>query len=253
MTCRLSVALVVAALLGTSSQAGAEVKRVDVASRSDVGASGYEKIVATVHLAVDPNDPHNRVIADLDKAPLGPSGRVEFSTDLYILRPKDVRRSNGVALIDVPNRGRKLILNGFDRGGSNDPASDADLGDQFLMRQGFTLVWIGWQFDVRREEGLLGISVPAAQGISGIVRADFTPNNRATEQTVTDLIGYSPVDPTGTDTTLTVRDGPLGQAEPVARDSWRLEGNVVKLGAGFEPGRTYELSYRAARLPIAGL
>jgi hypothetical protein len=250
---RLSLALAIAALVGFSSLARAEVKRVDVASRADVGASGYEKIVGTVHFAVDPTDPRNRVIADIDKAPLGSGGRVEFSADLYILRPKDARRSNGIAFIDVPNRGRKPILGGFNRGAANDPVTDADLGDGFLMRQGFTLVWVGWQFDVRRENGMMGISVPDAQEVTGIVHADFTPNSRATEQTVTDLAGYSPIDPAATDTTLTVRDGPLGRAVPIARERWQLKGNTVTLADGFEPGRTYELAYRAARLPVAGL
>src|SRR5262245_10055790 len=154
VTSRLSLVLVIAALVGFSSAARAEVKRVDVATRADVGASGYEKIVGTAHFAVDPADAHNRVIADIDKAPLGSGGRVEFSADLYILRPKDARRSNGIAFIDVPNRGRKPILGGFNRGATNDPVTDADLGDGFLMRQGFTLVWVGWQFDVKRENGM---------------------------------------------------------------------------------------------------
>ena len=250
---RLSLVLAAVALVVASSWAGAEVQRVDVASRSEIGASGYEKIVGTVHFAVDPSDPHNKVIADIDKAPLGSGGRVEFSADLYILRPKDPRRANGIAFIDVSNRGRKPILSGFNRGAANDPATDADLGDGFLMREGFTLVWVGWQFDVRRQGGMLGISVPDAVGVTGIVHADFTPNNRAPQQMVTDLAGYSPVDPTAVETTLTVRDGPLGRAVPVPREKWRLEGNVVTMADGFEPGRTYELAYRAARLPIAGL
>jgi len=250
---RLPLVLAATALIGASSWAAAEVKRVDVASRSEIGASGYEKIVGTVHFAVDPNDPRNKVIADIDKAPVGANGRVEFSADLYILRPKDSRRANGVAFIDVSNRGRKPILNGFNRGATNDPKTDADLGDGFLMREGFTLVWVGWQFDVRREGGMLGISVPDAKGVTGIVHADFTPNNRAPQQTVTDLAGYTPIDPTAVETTLTVRDGPLGRPAPVPRDKWRLEGHVVTMTDGFEAGRTYELSYRAAHLPIAGL
>ena len=87
--------------------ANAEVTRVDITTRADVGNSGYEKIVGIVHFDVDPKDPRNRVVVDLDKAPTNAAGHVEFSADLYILRPKDAARSNGVALVDVLNRGRQ--------------------------------------------------------------------------------------------------------------------------------------------------
>src|SRR5207249_2045397 len=83
----------------------ADVTRVDVAKRADIGASGYEKIAGTVHFAVDPNDPRNAVIADLDIAPRNAAGLVEFSADMYVLRPKDAAHSNGSALVEVSNRG----------------------------------------------------------------------------------------------------------------------------------------------------
>ena len=231
----------------------AEVTRVDVAQRTDVGGSGYEKITGIVHFAVDPRDPRNRVITDLDKAPVNAAGRVEFSADFHLLRPREAARSNGVAIIDVPNRGGKPLLGGINRAAISEPGADPDVGDGFLMRHGFTLAWVGWQFDVRRQNGALGIAVPAAAGITGLVHASFTPNNREPEQTVTDLAPYMPIDATGTDTTLTVRDGPFGRPKPIARANFKLQGNVVTLPDGFEPGRTYELSYRAANPPIAGL
>jgi hypothetical protein len=82
-----SVALACLAL-----RAEAEVVRVDVARRADVGTSGYEKIVGTIHFAINPLDPRNAVIVDLDKARTNVDRRVEFSADLYILRPKDAAR-----------------------------------------------------------------------------------------------------------------------------------------------------------------
>ena len=95
----LLILLVLASLVGAALRADAEVVRVDISKRADVGASGYEKIVGTIHFAVDPSDPRNRVIVDLDKAATNASHRVEFSADLYILRPRDPARSNGVALV----------------------------------------------------------------------------------------------------------------------------------------------------------
>jgi hypothetical protein len=250
-TCLVLVALVVCS--GAAS-ARAEVVRVDVSKRSDVGSSGYEKIAGTIYFALDPRDARNSVIVDLDKAVKNAQGRVEFSADLYILRPKDAARSNGVAFVEVSNRGRKGLLSGFSRaaGGGLDPATDTDLGDGFLTRAGYTLVWVGWQFDVARQENMMKLNPPIATGISGIVRADFTLNARATEQTLTDLAGYSPADPMAADTTLTVRDGAYGKAQAIPRGQWQLNGNRVTMPSGFEPGRTYELAYRATNLPVVG-
>jgi hypothetical protein len=107
--------LALASMVGPALPADAEVVGVDVSKRADVGTSGYEKIVGTIHFAVDPKDPRNRVIVDLDKAATNASRRVEFSADLYILRPRDLARSNGVALVEVSNRGRKGLLSGFSR------------------------------------------------------------------------------------------------------------------------------------------
>src|SRR5205814_7519891 len=122
-----------------------------------------------------------------------------------------------------------------------------------LTKQGYTLVWVGWQFDVSRRGGLLGLDAPAAPGVSGIVHADFTPNDHAAETTIVDLSGYPPADPNATDTTLTVRDGPYGKAEPIAGHRWTLRGSTVTMTGGFEPGRTYRLAYRSTDVPVAGV
>jgi hypothetical protein len=249
-----ATSLVTAFLLAASS-AHAEVTRVEIATRADVAGTGYEKIVGIVYFDVNPKDPHNRVIVDLDKATVNAAGHVEFSADLYILRPKDEARSNGVAIVDVLNRGRKIALN-FNRAsgpGAGDPKSEADLGDGFLMKQGYTIVWVGWEFDVRRQNGAMGIAAPIAKGVTGIVHGDFVPNNRNAEQNVGDLAGYAPAEPGGPDTSLTVRDGAFGRPETIAREKWEVRGNTVTMAAGFEPGRTYQLSYKVADPPVAGV
>jgi hypothetical protein len=240
-----------------AAPARAEVTRIAVIRRANVGTTGYEKIIGTVYFAVDPRDPHNRIVVDLDKAPRNAAGRVEFSADLYVLKPNSGTPSNGAAIVDVLNRGGKPVLTGFNRGGVNDPASDTDLGDRFLMRHGFTLAWVGWEFDVPDQPGLMRIHVPVAteQGrpITGIVRASFTAGARSPDFVVTDLQDYDAVDPDGPDSQLTVRPAFLSRGEPVARGRWRLAGHRVTLEGGFDPGKTYEISYRAANPPVSGL
>jgi hypothetical protein len=250
--------VVAAAFALLSSQvARAEVTRVEIATRADVGISGYEKIIGTIHFAVDPKAARNRVVVDLDKAPVNANGLVEFSSDLYILRPK-ATPGNGAALVDILNRGNKIVLNGFNRGGSPDPATENDLGDRFLMRFGYTIVWVGWEFDVGARPNAMRIHVPIATDhgtpISGVVEATFTPNSATKETTVTDLAFYDAVDPAGADSQLTVRSSYLGaDAETIPRDRWRVSGHTVTFDGGFVAGKTYQIRYRAANPPIAGL
>jgi hypothetical protein len=249
------LALPLAILLSLSAPlAHAEVTKVDVTSRADVGNSGYEKIIGIAHFDVDPKDPRNTVIVDLDRAPTNAAGHVEFAADIYILKPKDASKSNGVALVDVVNRGRKVALNfNLARGaGATDPKTEADLGDQLLMKQGYTIVWVGWEFDVRRSATAMGIDAPVAKGVSGILHGDFTPNNKNAEQNVGDLAGYAPANADGPDTSLTVRDGAFGPMTTIPRGKYTVRGNAVTMAPGFEPGRTYQLSYRVVDPPVAG-
>src|SRR5262245_37292777 len=83
-------------LLLPAWRAQAEVTRVEIASRTDVAggrefglAGAYEKVVGRVYFEVDPANAHNRIIADVERAPRNAAGRVEFSSDFYILRPKE--------------------------------------------------------------------------------------------------------------------------------------------------------------------
>ncbi len=249
------IGIVVVSLAAPSARA--ELTRVEVKTRADMGASGYEKIVGTAYFAVDPNDTRNAVIVDLDKAPRNANGRVEFSADLYILRPKDAARGNNAVLVDVLNRGGKPALTGFNRAsGNNDPASDADLGDLFLQRRGFIVAWIGWEFDVSRPDGMK-IHVPVAtdhgKPIVGVVRGAATASSKANELAFGDLAAYTPVDPAGADAQLTDRATLLAKPAAIARTRWRLNGHSVTLDGGFEPGHTYELSFRAQNPPIGGL
>src|SRR5690242_15121072 len=104
-------------LLISVSSAAAHVTRVEILSRADIqdgrtigSAGAYEKIVCRVYFAVDPTNIHNRQIVDIDKAPRNANGEVEFSADLYLLRPKEMGKGNGAVLFEVSNRGGKGIL-----------------------------------------------------------------------------------------------------------------------------------------------
>src|SRR6516164_1773641 len=63
---------------------------------------------------LDPAALENRAIVDLDKAPRNARGLVEYQSDFFILWPADPRRTNGVLVYDVTNRGSKRIFQQLD-------------------------------------------------------------------------------------------------------------------------------------------
>jgi hypothetical protein len=157
--------------------AQAEVVRFDVLESAPAfegrtfGKAGpYVKVTARATFAVDPADPRNAVIADIDKAPRNPQGRVEATADVVLLRPADPLRGNGTLLVDVPNRGRKLAPQLFDdvgQQGANEAAKAADAGTGFLHAQGYTMAWIGWQADIPSQPNQHALAAPVLHGITG--------------------------------------------------------------------------------------
>src|SRR5204863_19855 len=162
-----------------AGSAGAEVRRVLVSRRQDVLGGDYEKLAGTVEIELDPTHPANAAIVDLDRAPRNARGRVEGSADFMVLRPRRPPARGATALLEVSNRGGKALLPYFNRAAwSLDPSTAEDFGDRFLMRLNLTLIWVGWQFDVPRQPGLLRLRAPIARDgngpIEGLVRSDWT-------------------------------------------------------------------------------
>ena len=134
------------AFLSPSLTANAEVIRFEMLQSSaafegrSFGSVGpYVKITGRATIAVDPADPRNAIIADIDKAPRDERGLVEATVDVVLLRPADPLRANGTLLVDIPNRGTKLAPQLFDdsvKPGSNDAEKAADAGIGFLHGQG---------------------------------------------------------------------------------------------------------------------
>jgi hypothetical protein len=262
-------------LIGCDAQA--RVTRVEVRSRSGVAndksfglAGPYEKVTGKVYFEVDPKNLHNRVIVDLEKAPRNATGNVEFSADFFVLKPKDMSRSNGAALLEVSNRGGKALLYFFNHSKiSSDPSTEAEMGDGFLMRQGFTLVWVGWQIDVPAGAELLRLYAPVATDdgkvITGLVRSDFVFPAKVYDAPLghRGQNAQPAIDPASPEYKLTVRDTVLGERRVIARDAWRfarvVNGNPIPdpthiyLEQGFEPGKVYEVVYRAKNPAVVGL
>src|SRR6266446_3821112 len=107
-------------------------------------AGAYEKLRGKAYGEVDPHDRRNRVITDIELAPRNARGNVEYSMDVYILKPVNLRDGNDKLFVEVNNRGNKLFGPFNASGGGNNPTTAADAGDAFLMNQGYSLAWNGW-------------------------------------------------------------------------------------------------------------
>ncbi len=268
-------------LLLTGDPCGAEVVRVVVERTEDVldgkewgDAGAYEKLVGQIHFAFDPNNPANASIVDLRFATTNAEGMVVAWADFMVLQPKDPASRRGVAWVEVSNRGGKASLRYFNRAGrSTDPVTEADFGDGLLLEEGFTIIWVGWQWDVPENQDLLRLHVPVArlpgEAIEGLVRADWTVDER------TETLGlghrghraYAPISAEDPENVLTVRSGRMAPKEVIPREHWWFlpeagvpageggEGQLTRIAleGGFQAGRIYELVYRAQDPRVVGL
>lgn len=58
---------------------------------------------------LDPTDPHNAVIVDIDKAPRDSHGLVTYTADFQILKPTNLAQGSHRILLELPNRGGALV------------------------------------------------------------------------------------------------------------------------------------------------
>ena len=239
----------------------AAVTRVSLIERSDVldgrafGTAGpYERIIAKAHFSVDPANTQNLAISDLAKAPKNEQGLVEFTADLYVLKPRDPAKGNGTLLLEVPNRGSKAMLTRFNYAkGSLDPRTPEELGDMMLLEQGFTLVWLGWQWDVPQKEGLLRLDAPILNGVKGLVRSEFIADARTTVMQLGDR-GHTAYPALPGEVKFTVRDTVLGRRTALPQSQWKFNAGrtAIEMESGFSPGLIYELVYTSENPRVAG-
>lgn len=270
--------LLLCVLMAAARVGEARVLRVEVTTREPVlagqpfaAAGPYERLKGRVYFTVAVHDPHNAAIVDLPRAANEHGGEVEFSADFIAFRPRDPARGNGSMLLEVPNRGRAAILTLVDGG---DSTIEKDAGDAWLLRNGYTLVSLGWQWDAA-SPGALRLYAPVAKAagggtITGLLRGDVMLTAARDDiplgHLITGSIGgteYPVADPADTRNVLTVRDSRDVPRLLIPRSSWSFAdsrgGELVAntrslhLQGGFRPGKIYEYVYVAADPVVAGL
>src|SRR5260221_607907 len=274
----------IAALALVAAPGEARVIRFEVQSTQpfaggmSFGAAGsFEELVGVATLAVDPRDPLNAGIVDLDAAPKDAQGLVEFSTPFLIIKPIDMAKGNGKIVYGLNNRGTDIEFYRFNFGAgfSNRPITAADAGDGFLERQGYTYVDAGWECDLVPNAATHNFAPtcpiatqPNGSPIVGKMRIEY--HDKAAGTFSLPLEGspafhsYEAADTNTAHSTLTVPGEESAPRVPLPSNAWAfgscptgqaslVPGNThICLFAGFQPEKIYELIYPAKNPIVMG-
>jgi hypothetical protein len=245
-------------------------------------AGAYEMLHGRVEVEVAPNSvPHGSVI-DLDLAPRDQDGLIACVADIAILKPQHIEAGNRRLLFDYPNRGSKRALQFFnDAPFSNRPLTVEHAGNGFLLRRGYTVVWIAWQGDLLPGDDRLVLDIPAARdpntAIRGTVCSEFIVDEPG--QRVMPLSGrvstrsYPVLSLAKSDVAFTrqrdAKSPPIAfsphewdfarEEKGIAVDYRSEEQAIVasnshiRLNTGFEPGWIYRIRYQSADPLVLGL
>lgn len=278
------------ALAAATMPAAARIVRLEIVRTEPAfggqafGSAGpYQHVTAIAHGELDPADPADGIIQDLALAPRNAAGRVEYATPVELLKPADMAQGNRMLLLEINNRGNKLALAVFDEdvpGRAGDRNALTGAGDGWLLRQGYTLAWWGWEMDAAPGGGRLVLPPVIARNadgtpVTGVVRTELlTPvatrtiglaqSSQVQGFPPGSYVNYPPASGDNRDATLTVRAHEQDRRQPIANDQWsfgacRGDGTVAPdaghlcMASGFQPGLLYELVYQARDPAVLGI
>jgi len=227
----------------------------------------YEFIGGTLHYAIDPKDPDSQLITDIGLVPVVEDGLVHFSSDVQLLKPLNPPTSGSI-FFDVVNRGNRTVMMFNDVAQVQPSDEEPDVGNGFLMRQGMTVVFCGWQTDV--PDGRIALYVPEALDTKGKPLVGQTYQQFDVLQDTHELLlsdrQHKPLpaaDLNDHSAILLQRDWPDGPSTVIPRDQWLFarwrngipapDPNYICLPSGFELGKVYEVIYNTVGSPVIGL
>ena len=276
--CRLASVLI--ALCVTASGASARVTTLSINNTqpafggASFGAVGpYEVITGTFTSEVDPDDPHNAVIVDIEHGPKNTNGTVSFTADFQIIRPTNLANSAHRVIYDLPNRGNPGALGTLNGGSPVNtavPPSSGAAGNGFLMNMGWTVVEVGWDQSAppQGQNKTFGITLPVAKhrdgsSITGPALEELDVDQNA--QPATLPLTYAATNADQSQASLTVRENYGDPPITIPSSGWAYTDNALtavqllpngtNFGATgtYSPTALYEFSYIAKDPLIVGL
>jgi hypothetical protein len=257
-----TICVLLAGLLATASlSAQARVIRIEV-ERTDRSADGsYETLRGKAFGVLNPGDPNNAIITDLELAPRNAQGLVEYSTTFSLAKPVDMSKASGVLWYELVNRGNALRT--F--------SSMAPYGHVTLMN--------GWQGDIAPTATNYTAQVPVARNTDGspvtglvLARLADVPAGTASRPLamLANAIPYGAASLNTKDAKLITkrgekRSGELSGVQEVPSTDWAFADcsstpfpgkpnpRMICLKGGFDPALLYEVSYRAKDPLVLGI
>src|ERR1700687_715022 len=177
-------------------------ERVSFANGMEWDTAGpYERLKGTAYMEVDPRDPLNALIVNLDKAPRNVRGMVEYSSLSLILKPLDMARGNRKIWYGINNRGNcgEVANRAFPRApGTCNPLTGEDVGaNNVLLRDGYATVDAGWHGDGVQNPNQLFPKFPIAtrpdgSPVVGPLRREYQTSTNIFSQTLVGQAGSRP-------------------------------------------------------------
>ncbi|MDD9958807.1 MAG: alpha/beta hydrolase domain-containing protein [Gammaproteobacteria bacterium] len=250
--------LFAAILALASSLSLAEVTRIEVTDEETLSDSAvdfsYTRISGVVYFTLDPNDPNNAAVTDIQYAPTNNDGLVEYSADFKLVVPDD-SVANGGLLYMVNNRGR----------GGTPPESS--LQDP-LSGLGYTYLLTGWINEIIESPTGLRLHAPIVGSlqdpITGDVRYEVSVTQAANDVNIAGggHLAYEPSAEGLASASLSERLYLSDPRVPIERSQFDLTVSdspnsnqkeiVLNVDGGFKPGYIYELIYEAKNPVLAG-
>jgi hypothetical protein len=245
---RRSTGLAALAFLLCAASLDARVTRFVVEHRESM-PGGFELLSGHFYGEVNPKDPHNTIITDIESASKNARGMVEYSATFSMAKPVDLSGASGVLLYSVTNRGT---------------------GAAAASAAGHVNIVSGWQGDVVPRAGVQTIEVPAARGLTGPVLARFInmpagSNTLALASAVSGLVYQRPASLDTSKATLTRRASENGEIVPIPSAAWAFadcrtvpfpgtpDPSRICAKEGFDPAYLYELVFTAKDPLVLGI
>jgi hypothetical protein len=220
-------------------------------------AGGFEKITGRAYGELDPKDPRNALITDIQFAPRNARGKVEYIATFSLVKPVDMAKASGVLMYSVVNRGGGLAT---------------------VSPEGHVSLVSGWQGDVVPSANNQTIQVPVARNPDGssivgpfVIR--WVNQTGSTAALIIPRATQTPYPPTTLDTAkATLMSATSESAEGVKRGAVTIPGSDwafancettpfpgtrapghICLKGGFNPSLLYELNYIAKDPLVLGI
>jgi alpha/beta hydrolase family protein len=248
-----AIAVVCSAVITEARVTRIEIAKVERVESPSPGAQGaiqtppYERMSGKFYGELDPADPKNALITDIQFAPRNARGKVEYVGTFSLMKPADLSKASGVLLYSVVNRG-------------NGTASASPEGHISLVS--------GWQGDVVPTTINQTIQVPRARNqdgssITGPLIIRIIGQSGTTAALIIPRATPSPYPPATLDTTKAtlvsaVSESPTGVKSglvKIASADWAFatcektpfpgtpDPAHICLKSGFNPSLLYELQY----------